>query len=102
MNRESFLRNLISEQWTLKEFAEYIQMPYSTLLSILKNVGGASVNNAKKICDGLGLSLDALDSPDTGDVLVNFHVPRGLTQKEHELFQRALSSFVAGEREKDD
>lgn len=102
MNREAFLRNLISEQWALKEFAEYIQMPYSTLLSILKNVGGASINNAKKICDGLGISLAALDFPDTGDVLVNFHVPRALTQKEYELFQRALDSFVADERKKDD
>lgn len=102
MSREAFLRNLISEQWTLKEFAEHIQMPYSTLLSILKNVGGASINNVKKICDGLDISLDVLDFPDTDDVLVNFRVPRALTQKEHELFQHALNSFVADEKNKND
>ena len=45
MTREDFLRHKIESLGTLKEFSQKINMPYSTLLSILKNVGGASVDN---------------------------------------------------------
>lgn len=60
MTRESYLREKILELGTVKEFAEKIDMPYTTLLSILKNVGGASINNVIKICAGLGISADML------------------------------------------
>lgn len=60
MTRESYLREKILELGTVKEFAEKIDMPYTTLLSILKNVGGASINNVIKICSGLGISADML------------------------------------------
>ena len=60
MTRESYLREKILEHGTVKEFAEKIDMPYTTLLSILKNVGGASINNVIKICAGLGISADML------------------------------------------
>lgn len=60
MTRESYLREKILEHGTVKEFAEKINMPYTTLLSILKNVGGASINNVIKICSGLGISADML------------------------------------------
>ena len=60
MTRESYLREKILEYGTVKEFAEKIGMPYTTLLSILKNVGGASINNIIKICAGLGISADML------------------------------------------
>ena len=60
MTRESYLREKILEHGTVKEFAEKIDMPYTTLLSILKNVGGASINNVIKICSGLGISADML------------------------------------------
>ena len=45
MTREQYLRAKIEEQGTLKWFSDKIDMPYSTLLSILKNVGGASMDN---------------------------------------------------------
>lgn len=60
MTRETYLREKILEQGTVKEFAEKINMPYTTLLSILKNVGGASINNVIKICAGLGITADML------------------------------------------
>ena len=60
MTRESYLREKILEHGTVKELAEKIDMPYTTLLSILKNVGGASINNVIKICSGLGISADML------------------------------------------
>lgn len=36
MTREEYLRGLILDQGTVKDFALKINMPYSTLLSILK------------------------------------------------------------------
>lgn len=42
MTREEYLKQLIIEDSvTLKDFAKKIDMPYTTLYSILKNVGGA-------------------------------------------------------------
>ena len=35
-------------------------MPPSTLFSILRNVGGASIDNIAKICKGLGITADDL------------------------------------------
>lgn len=60
MTREYYLRSLISDNGSLKDFATKIDMPYSTLLSILKNVGGAACDNVFKICHGLGISADSL------------------------------------------
>lgn len=68
MTRESYLREKILEHGTVKEFAEKIDMPYTTLLSILKNVGGASINNVIKICSGLGISADML--AEIGDEMI--------------------------------
>lgn len=81
MNRGQYLRNKIQEQGTLKWFSQKIDMPYSTLLSILKNVGGASIDNIVKICKGLNISADDLERlaestsyiPDT-DESVDFEV----------------------------
>lgn len=64
MTREYYLRSLISDNGSLKDFAIKIGMPYSTLLSILKNVGGAACDNVFKICQGLGISADSLSMLD--------------------------------------
>ena len=62
MEREVFLQNKIKESgFNKKDFAAYIDMPYSTLLSILKSVGGASLDNVIKICHGLNLSIETLN-----------------------------------------
>lgn len=61
MTREQYLRAKIEEQGTLKWFSDKIDMPYSTLLSILKNVGGASMDNINKICHGLNILSDDLN-----------------------------------------
>lgn len=62
MNRENYLKNLILEMGSIKEFSIKIGMPYTTLLSILKNVGGASIDNIFKICRGLNISTDDLEN----------------------------------------
>lgn len=61
MTREEYLKQLIIEDsGTLKDFAKKINMPYTTLYSISRNVGGASIDNILKICKVLGVSADNL------------------------------------------
>nr|DAM49454.1 MAG TPA: helix-turn-helix domain protein [Caudoviricetes sp.] len=60
MTREDYLKEKIKEQGTQREFAAKIGMPPSTLFSILRNVGGASIDNIIKICKGLNISPDEL------------------------------------------
>lgn len=40
MTKEEYLKKLILQRWTLKDFAAKINMPYGTLYSILKNADG--------------------------------------------------------------
>jgi hypothetical protein len=61
MTREEYLKQLILEDsGTVKDFAQKIDMPYTTLHSILKNVGGAAIDKIIKICNGLGITADDL------------------------------------------
>ena len=62
MNREEYIKNLIIKKgYNIKSFAKMIDMPYSTLRSILENgLGGASIDNVIKICNGLGISVENL------------------------------------------
>ena len=60
MTRENYLKEKIKEQGTQREFAAKIGMPPSTLFSILRNVGGASIDNIIKICKGLNIKPDEL------------------------------------------
>ena len=55
MTREEFIKKKIKEKgMTLKDYARMINMPYSTLLSMLAgNLGGASLDNVIRICNGL-------------------------------------------------
>lgn len=59
--REEFLKARIKERGTMKEFAASIDMPYTTLWSILQNVGGAAIDNVIKICHGLGFPVAVLE-----------------------------------------
>lgn len=64
MNREEYVKYLIKEHgMTLKEFSQKIDIPYSTLLSMLnRSVGGASVDNVIKVCEGLGITIEDLQN----------------------------------------
>lgn len=63
MDRETFLKNEIKKcGYNLKSFAGKIDMPYTTLLSIVnKSVGGAALDNIIKICSGLNISIETLN-----------------------------------------
>ena len=98
MTREYYLRSLISDNGSLKDFAKTIGMPYSTPLSILKNVGGAACDNVFKICQGLGISADSLsllESIPTDSIILEV-TP---TEQQHIRKYRKLSP--AGKKEVD-
>ncbi len=74
MTREEYLKSLIKEYGSQREFAKYVGIPHSTLFSILKNVGGASIDNIIKICKGLGISADELaNMPSDEDVQKGYY-----------------------------
>lgn len=62
MSREQYIKEKIRKKGnTIKSFAKEINMPYSTLLSMLNtSIGSSSVDNAIKICQGLGISINEL------------------------------------------
>ena len=65
MTREAYIKKLIwDNHMTIKDFAAQIDMPYSTLLTMLneEKIGRASVDNVIAVCKGLGISVDELQS----------------------------------------
>lgn len=64
MTREEFIKRKIREKgMTLKDYARMINMPYSTLLSMLAgNLGGASLDNVVRICNGLDTSIGTMQA----------------------------------------
>ncbi|MGL4697086.1 XRE family transcriptional regulator [Enterococcus larvae] len=62
MTREEFLKQLMVKKFgNVKSFAEYVDIPYTTIRSILeRGVGKAGVDNVIKICRGLGISPETL------------------------------------------
>ena len=64
MTREDYIKQLISDKgFSVKTFAKKIEIPYSTLRSMLKgSIGGAAVDSVIKICAGLGISINDLQN----------------------------------------
>lgn len=62
MDREARVKSLIiSKGYNLKSFAKKIGIPYTTLLSMLKNgLGGAAVDNVIRVCKGLDITIEDL------------------------------------------
>lgn len=63
MKREDYIKQEIKNKgYNLKDFAAEIDMPYTTLLSIVnKSIGGAALDNVLKICNGLNISIESLN-----------------------------------------
>jgi len=63
VKREEIISKLIDEKFKSKrQFAEYINIPPTTLQSILKRgIGKASIDNVISICKGLGITIDDLE-----------------------------------------
>ena len=65
MTREKYLKNLIKQNGlTIKEFARSIDIPYSTLLTMLNDekLGNAAVDSVIKICKGLNITIQDLQA----------------------------------------
>lgn len=86
LTREQFLKNLIkSNGLTIKEFSQNIDMPYSTLLTMLneEKIGNAAVDSVIKICRGLNITIQDLQSVQESDTSVTEHLV--LTEHEKNL-----------------
>lgn len=72
MTREKYIKNsIINKGYSIREFAEIVQIPYTSLLSMLKNIGGAGVDSVIKICTGLGITVDDLQNYENNEIKIN-------------------------------
>lgn len=62
MNREEFLRTIIKDRYgSLRAFAKNIDMPYTTLVSMLKRgISNTGIDNFLKICKHLNIPPESL------------------------------------------
>lgn len=114
MTTEEKLKEYILMRFeSIREFTKYIEMPYSTFATILsRGLDNASITNVLKICQGLGISADALadgqivpiskmDHADGTDLLVEFEAfsarlraTKGLTVKGRPLDQKQVDEVL--------
>lgn len=95
MTREIYLKNLIKNNgFTIKEFAQSIDMPYSTLLTMLNEgkIGNAAVDNVIKICKGLDITIQDLQS------VQELHS----SNPEHLVLTNHEAKLITSYRQKDD
>lgn len=61
--RTEIIKDMIKESApSVKAFAESIDLPYTTLRSILeRGIGNASVDNVMKVCKGLNITTEQLE-----------------------------------------
>lgn len=77
MTKEEYVKTLISQSGhNVKSFAESINLPYTTLLGMLnRGLGGASVHNVIKVCQGLSITVEDLQRvEDTKETPIPFYV----------------------------
>ena len=62
MTREMRLRCIILDKYpSLREFAKKADIPYSTLMTVLKRgVGGAGFDTVMRICEALGIEPEEI------------------------------------------
>lgn len=63
MKIEEKIRSLIKEKgYSLRQFSNLIDIPYTTLITMLQNgIEKSNVNNVNKVLNGIGLSIDDLN-----------------------------------------
>lgn len=77
MTKEEYVKHLIkSTGHSVKSFAKSIDLPYTTLLGMLKNgLGGSALDNVVRVCRGLGISVENLTQLDgMQNPIIPFHV----------------------------
>lgn len=102
MTREDFIKDLIKKQGkNVKSFANDIGMPYTTLRSILNDsIGGAALDNVNKICDGLSISLNTLQSCNVQDDIELTRSEKNLVYayRENKSMQSAVDRLLGIEK----
>jgi predicted transcriptional regulator len=105
--RTEIIEKLIVEKYpNVKAFAETIQIPYTTLKSMLsRGIGNASVDNVIKVCKGLGITTDQLVemANNDGDIqtIAAHHDEEEWTEEELEEIRR-FKEFVRAKRKSQD
>lgn len=76
MSTENKLKDLILTRYrSIREFTQFIDMPYSTFDAILKRgIDNSSVSNIIKICKALGISADALANGEIVHIIAANHL----------------------------
>lgn len=100
MTREQYIKYLIKNQYpNMKEFAHTIDMPYSTLLSIVNgSIGGAAIDNVIKICKGLSISISELQENSTTELyLTDSEKELILKYRENPAMQQAINKLLGVE-----
>lgn len=90
MTREEYLKQLIKTKgMNIKEFSQLVEIPYSTVLTMLNNnIGGASVDNVIKICKALDVNVESLQNQDITPKSVEFYTDN---EKNHIKKYRTLN-----------
>lgn len=103
--RTEIIENLIDEKFpSAKAFAEHIEIPYTTLKSILKRgIGNATVDNVLKICKGLGITTDQLERMAAGEdittIAAHHDGDEDWTEEELEEIER-FKEFIRSKRKR--
>ncbi|MBF8418915.1 XRE family transcriptional regulator [Heyndrickxia coagulans] len=100
--RTEVVEKLIDEKFpSAKAFAEHIDIPYTTLKSILKRgIGNATVDNVLKICKGLGITTDQLERIANGEDIATIaahHDGDDWTEEELEEIEQ-FKAFIRSKR----
>jgi len=77
LTREEYLKKLIKDNgFTIKDYALSIDMPYSTLLSMLNEhkLGNAAVDSVIRICKGLNITIEELQAVQTSSTEPSEHL----------------------------
>lgn len=108
--RTKIIEELIDKNWPNKKaFAENINIPYTTLRSMLaRGIGNATVDNVLKVCKGLGITTEQLEKmangkaeKDNNDIttIAAHHDGEDWTEEELEEIER-FKEFIRTKRQK--
>lgn len=107
MTREEYIKKLIRDNgFTIKEYAEQINMPYSTLLTMLNQnkIGVASIENVIKICHGLSITIEDLQESQSNDfipsnkIVLSSHEKEIITKYREKIdLQKAIDILLLGD-----
>lgn len=106
--RTKIIEELIDKNWPNKKaFAENINIPYTTLRSMLaRGIGNATVDNVLKVCKGLGITTEQLEKMAAGTVekedietIAAHHDGDDWTEEELQEIER-FKEFIRTKRQK--